>query len=180
MDDLQQLWDLWHNGTVDGLRRRLAAYVRRTFPFASRASEFADDVVSETFDSAVRVLSEGGVIRRVDAWFYKTARLIAFKRIKEAEQVAGHGLGQQSEDGDAGVTRWLEAQRVAEIQVESDQTPAFGTTDFDEPVIAGRRQSFLYHRGDVMSSRPQDTRSPVAEVLIELDLQADVSRGTST
>ena len=91
MGDLQQLWDLWRNGTVDGLRRRLTTYVRRTFPYASRASEFADDIVSETFDSAVRVLSEGGVIRRVDAWFYKTARLIAFKRIKEAETLHERG-----------------------------------------------------------------------------------------
>ena len=91
MDDLQQLWDLWRNGIVDGLTRRLTAYVRRTFPYASRASEFADDVVSETFDSAVRVLSKGGVIRRVDAWFYKTAHLIAFKRIKEAEALHERG-----------------------------------------------------------------------------------------
>ncbi len=91
MDDLQQLWDLWHNGTVDGLRRRLTAYVRRTFPFAARESEFADDIVSETFDSAVQVLSEGGVIRRVDAWFYKTARLISSKRIKEAETLHERG-----------------------------------------------------------------------------------------
>lgn len=91
MDNLQQLWDLWHDGTVDGLRRRLAAYVRRTFPFASRESEFADDIVSEAFDSAVRVLSEERVIRRVDAWFYKVVHLIAFKRIQEAETIHERG-----------------------------------------------------------------------------------------
>lgn len=91
MDDLQQLWDLWRDGTVDGLRRRLATHVRRTFPFASRESVFADDIVSEAFDSAVRVLSSGGTIRRVDAWFYKTARLIASKRIQEAETLQERG-----------------------------------------------------------------------------------------
>lgn len=91
MDDLQQLWGIWRNGMVDGLRGRLIGYVRRTFPFASRESEFADDIVSEAFDSAVRVLSDGGQIRCVDAWFYKTTRLIASKRIKEAEILQSSG-----------------------------------------------------------------------------------------
>ena len=102
------------------------------------------------------------------------------KGAHRVEQVGGHECDRQSEDGDAGIARWIETQRVAEVEIESDQTPAFGTTGFDEPVVSGRRQAFLHHRGDVVSRRPQDVRSAVAEVLVELDLQDDASRGTST
>ena len=54
------------------------------------------------------------------------------------------------------------------------------TTDLDQFVIAGRRQSFFDHCGDGMACCSQNLRTPIAEILVELDLQADASRGTST
>ena len=96
------------------------------------------------------------------------------------EQVTGRGLERQSENDDAGIARRIEAKRVAEVQVKSDQALAFGTTNLDQSVIGGRSQSFLYHRSDGIPCCPQNLRTPVAETLVELDLQADASRGTLT
>ena len=82
---LKALWDLWADRSIDGLKHRLVAYVRRKFPFASyHADEFAEDVVSAAFDSAVSSVSGGSRIPNFRAWFYKTVRLIASKRIKNA------------------------------------------------------------------------------------------------
>ena len=88
---LRPLWTIWADGSVDGLRKKLIAYVRRKFPYASRGNEFAEDVVGEAFDSAVRVLSKGRTIHYFAAWFYKTVRLIAAKRIEHASILHEHG-----------------------------------------------------------------------------------------
>ena len=78
------------------------------------------------------------------------------------------------------MARRVEAQRVTEVQVKSDQALALGTTDLDQFVIAGRRQSFFDHCGDGIACCSQNLRTPIAEILVEFDLQADASRGTST
>ena len=95
MNDLQQLWDFWADGTVDGLRKRLVGYVRRKFPSFRGASDFAADVVAEAFDSAVSVISSGGQISCLSAWFYKTVRHIAARRLRDAEVLRerGHDVG---------------------------------------------------------------------------------------
>ena len=82
---LKALWDLWADRSIDGLKHRLVGYVRRKFPFASyHADEFAEDVVSAAFDSALSSVSRGSRIPNFRAWFYKTVRLIASKRIQDA------------------------------------------------------------------------------------------------
>ena len=91
MNDLQQLWALLADRTVDGLRQRLVRHVRHSFPSFSGATDFADDVVAEAFDSAVSVLSSGGQIRSPDAWFYKTVRHIGGRRLRDAEVLRERG-----------------------------------------------------------------------------------------
>ncbi len=94
MNDLQQLWDIWADRTVDGLRQRLVRHIRRRFPSFSGATDFADDVGAEAFDSAVSVLSSGRRIRSPDAWFYKAVRRIGGRRLRDAEALRerGHDL----------------------------------------------------------------------------------------
>ena len=76
--------------------------------------------------------------------------------------------------------RRIETQRVTEVEVKGDQALAFGTADLNQPVIAGRGLSFLYHGCDGVPRCSQNLGTPVAEILVELDLQADASKGTST
>ena len=89
--DLQQLWDLFADRTVDGLRHRLIRHARRKFPSLSGATEFAEDVVAEAIDSAVSVLSSGGRIRQPAAWLYKTVKRIGAQRLRDAEILRAHG-----------------------------------------------------------------------------------------
>lgn len=91
VNHLLQLWALWADQTVDGLRQCLVRHVRHSFPSFSRATDFADDVVAEAFDSAVSVLSSGGQIRSPEAWFYKTVRHIGGRRLREAEVLRERG-----------------------------------------------------------------------------------------
>ena len=52
---------------------------------------FADDVVAAALDSAVAVLLKGRRIHHFHAWFYKTVRNIASKRVAEAQVLRDSG-----------------------------------------------------------------------------------------
>ena len=116
MTDLQQLWDLFADRTVDGLWRRLVTHARRRFPSFSGATDFADDVVGEAFDSGVSVLSSGGRIRSPAAWFHKTVERIGAQRLRDAEVLRqrGHDLVSAlcPDQPDASVLAELDAQRT--------------------------------------------------------------------
>ena len=81
---LEPLWELWEDGTVAGLRRRLINRVKHKF---SLPVEFAEDVVGDAFDLAVRTVSEGKEIRNLGAWFYRVVDRCASKRIRHAQMV---------------------------------------------------------------------------------------------
>lgn len=77
---IEPLWRLWEDGTVAGLRQRLIKHLRHKYRLPD---DFAEDVVGEAFDHAVRQITEGKVIRNYGAWFYKVVGRCAAKRIDE-------------------------------------------------------------------------------------------------
>ena len=117
--DLRQLWRLFADRTVDGLRHKLTRHARRKFPSLSGATEFAEDVVAEAFDSAVSVLSSGDRIRQPAAWLYKTVERIGARRLRDAEilRARGHEIASalSGDQYSPSVLVELDAQRTGQL-----------------------------------------------------------------
>lgn len=114
--ELSPLWEVWSDGSADGLRCRLVKYVKRKFPSVAHEREFAHDVIVEAFDSAVEAMSRGGSIRNFPAWFYSTVRLIAAKRLRQAELLVERGsdIGAALHPNPSDPSRLAERQRQDE------------------------------------------------------------------
>ena len=90
--ELSRLWEVWRDGTVEGLRRRLIRYLRRKFPTVARDDDTADDIITQAFDSAIQVISNGKKIELIPSWFHKTVHRMAAKRLREAELLVERGV----------------------------------------------------------------------------------------
>ncbi len=90
------------------------------------------------------------------------------------------GLGRQAQDGDAREVCGVVAKRIAEFEIESDETPVFLPASLDDLIIAGRAEVLAVDRGDVVAGGFEKGQSTMAQVLVELELQRGLPSGTST
>lgn len=87
-----QLWSMWEDGLIDGLRRELVRYVRAKLPFESERGEFAESVVAEAFDQLFESYHKGRNIREPRAWLYKVVWATAQKRLQQAESLRDNAI----------------------------------------------------------------------------------------
>ena len=77
------------------------------------------------------------------------------------------------------VARRIVEQRVAELRIERDETPAIVAANLNEPLVIGSLQLLLRDGGDVMTGNSKRFAVTLADVLVELDLQESRTIGTS-
>jgi hypothetical protein len=82
------------------------------------------------------------------------------------------GSASDAQHDDAGPGRWVEAEGVREVQVERDERAALLNADLVERVVGCAHQSLLVDRGHVVTGTAEQLSGAVAEVLVELELQA--------
>lgn len=73
-----------------------------------------------------------------------------------------------------------EHQRVREVEVERDQATPFVSARLDQRPVRRARHRLLDHCRDIVTGVAQQIRASGTEVFVELDLQAECFRGTST
>lgn len=86
----------------------------------------------------------------------------------------------QTQNSDARVLPRSIAKRVAEFEIESDETSSFLTRSLDDLIVAGRAETFLADGRDIVIGGSKKGMGSMAEVLVELELQWRSLRGTST
>lgn len=83
----QQLTEPWTDLTAFGLRQKLINHIKRKSVSASHAEELAEDCVAEAFDIVVERLTKGTKITNLSSYLYKVTERVAFKRIREEENL---------------------------------------------------------------------------------------------
>ena len=78
------------------------------------------------------------------------------------------------------VIRRPENQRVAELQIQGDQAPAFRSAHFDHRAVRRSPHALFRHRCHIMVSLAQHLDGDPSKILVQLQPQSAVSNGIST
>ena len=86
--DRETLWEMWADGTIEGLRNGLIRHLQRKLPFVGQEDVFAESVTEEAFDQLIDAVSRGLSITNPSAWMYKVTWRIAQRRLQMTESIS--------------------------------------------------------------------------------------------